>query len=138
MPCAPLLISRCITTRLAMDIWITTVLLVLIGVLIWVNVLALLCIHLDPELTSTQRWGQSAITLLIPYVGASLVLYFVNQHSPEVVSKFYIPWPLSKIVRDEDVAKPNKNRRDMEEVRGIHSGTFRPNRGAGDIGSGGD
>lgn len=87
---------------------------------LWITVLALLCLFLDPDLEPVQRWGQLTIVLLIPLLGATVVLRMVNDHSPEVVARFLIPWPFSLVIRDKPVLKggPGSN---GEELPGSHS-----------------
>jgi hypothetical protein len=75
--------------------------------LLWIDTLAILCLFLDPELEAIQRWGQTIFVLLVPFFGAALVLILVNGHSPEVISRFYIPWPFRGLVED----KPLRTRR---------------------------
>ncbi len=83
-----------------MDIVFLVVLVFFICIWLWLNVLALLCLFLDPELEKIQRWGQSVVVILIPYIGAAFILKLINDHSPEVVSKFFIPWPFKNMVKD--------------------------------------
>lgn len=33
------------------------------------------------------------IVILLPYIEASIILKLVHDHLPEVIKKFYIPWP---------------------------------------------
>ena len=65
----------------------------------WTYFLALICIGLDPQLTPLQKFGQLLVVMLLPLVGPVLVLYIVNTHSPEVIARFYVPWPFARIVR---------------------------------------
>ena len=77
-----------------MDIVLIIVIVLIVAVWLWLNTLALLCLFLDPDLAPIQRWGQSVFILLVPFLGASFALLLIKSHSPEVVAKFYIPWPL--------------------------------------------
>jgi hypothetical protein len=89
---------------------------------LWINTLAILCLFLDPDLEPVQRWGQTIAVALFPFIGASFILYLANEHSPEVVSKFYIPWPFSKLVK----SKPGQSHggaEEREEIPGLHSAT---------------
>ena len=97
--------------------------IVVLSMLLWVNILAILCVVYDPDLDPIQRWGQGVVVILFPFFGASLVLYLVNGHSPEVISRFYIPWPFSNLVKDKRLLKggPGSN---GEEIPGSHSSTF--------------
>lgn len=72
---------------------------------LWVNILVIRCLFLDPSLEPVQRWSQTAIVILFPVIGASFVLYLLNQHSPEVVNKFYIPWPFSYLISNKSSSK---------------------------------
>lgn len=93
---------------------------VVLSMLLWIDILAILCVIYDPELEPIQRWGQNFVVILIPFFGASLVLYLVNGHSPEVINRFYIPWPFSNLVKDKGLLKdgPGSN---GEEIPGSHS-----------------
>ena len=105
----------------------------LFSILLWINVLAILCLFLDPDLEPVQRWGQSIVVILFPFIGASLILHLVNTHSPEVIQRFYIPWPFSKLIQDSPV-RPHNNNDDREETPGIHSAHLNRNHteGGGD------
>jgi uncharacterized membrane protein YgcG len=83
--------------------------------LLWIDTLSILCLFLDPELEPIQRWGQTVFIILIPFFGAALVLKLVKDHSPDVIGRFYIPWPFRGLVED----KPLRN-----SGTGARSGTF--------------
>ncbi|GEM_PF-1744547 len=89
-----------------MDIVLIIVIVLIVAVWLWLNTLALLCLFLDPDLAPIQRWGQSVFILLVPFLGASFALLLIKSHSPEVVAKFYIPWPFSRLIDD----KPSRSR----------------------------
>ena len=72
--------------------------------LLWMNVLALLCAYLDPELRPTQKLSQSIFIILVPIFGAVIVLKVVNDHAPGVIERFYIPWPLRSLVLDKPLS----------------------------------
>ena len=73
---------------------------IILAVCLWIylDTLAILCLFLDPELQSIQRWGQTIIVIIFPYLGASFILSLVNQHSPQVIRHFYIPWPFNRLI----------------------------------------
>ncbi len=79
----------------------TLVVTILLTLWVWVSALSMLCLIYDPDLEPVQRWGQTAIILMIPFVGAIIVLRLVNDHSPEVIHKFYIPWPFKRWVQNK-------------------------------------
>ncbi|CAM3417472.1 hypothetical protein [Parendozoicomonas haliclonae] len=74
---------------------------VLFTIWLWLTVLAVLCLILDPELTNIQRWGQSLIALLFPFLGAAFVLRLVKDHSPEVIARFRYPWPFNNLILEK-------------------------------------
>lgn len=104
---------------------------------LWVTILALLCLILDPDLEPIQRWGQALVVLLIPYLGASLILKLVNDHSPEVIARFYIPWPFSLIVLDRKLLS-NGLGSNGEDIPGSHSAGRHSGDGSGGDGGGSD
>ena len=102
---------------------------------IWITLLALICVVLDPELTSVQRWGQGIFVLVLPVLGPSIVLSLVNDHSPEVIRRFYIPWPLSRLFVEEPPKKESFGS-NGEEIPGVHGGGHKV--GVGDTGGSSD
>lgn len=116
------------------------VMLILVGIIaisfwLWVSVLSILCLFLDPDLEPIQRWGQMLIVILLPYIGASLILKLVNDHSPEVIDRFYIPWPLRDLVLDKPLRHSGLANH-KEEASGLHSESFHSGSSSG--GAGGD
>ena len=101
---------------------------------LWVTVLSVLCLFLDPDLESVQRWGQLIIVILAPFYGAIFILKMVNEHSPEVVERFYIPWPFRNMVLDKSLRRGGTGH-NSEEQPGSHSGSYS---GGSDGGGGGD
>ncbi len=89
------------------------------GLWLWISILSILCLFLDPDLEPIQRWGQAIIVVLLPYIGALFILKMVNEHSPEVVSKFYIPWPFKNIVLDKSLRHGGSGN-NREEQPGMH------------------
>ena len=106
---------------------------------LWISVLSILCLFLDPDLEPIQRWGQMIIVILLPYIGASIILKLVNDHSPEVIDKFYIPWPFRKLVLDKPLRHSGSGNsgsdQNREEVPGSHSGSFHGGSDSGGSGS---
>jgi len=60
-------------------------------ILLWLNFLAMLSIKCDATLEKVQKVGQSIFVWVVPFFGASLVLKFVYEHSPEAIPKSWIP-----------------------------------------------
>lgn len=100
--------------------------------IIYLLVISLLCIHLDPELDKVQKWGQSIFAILIPILGPCFVLHTVNDHSPKVIEKMYIPWPFKSIVIPSTKIHKSGPGSNGEEISGAHSGG-----GSSDGGGGG-
>jgi hypothetical protein len=65
---------------------------------LWITVLGVIAAKYDRTLDSFQKKAQIIISIVIPIFGPALVLYLVNQHSPEVIPKAMVPWPLRKLV----------------------------------------
>ena len=70
--------------------------------LCWIYFLAMVCILLDPELTRAQKIGQTVFAIIVPIIGPVFVLYIVNTHSPEVIKRLYLPWPLRDMIIGEE------------------------------------
>ncbi len=104
-----------------MELILIIIAVVIICLWLWISVLSLICLVLDPDLESIQRWGQGIVVVLIPFAGASLILKLVNDHSPEVIEKFYIPWPFYNLVIDKKL-RSNGPGSNGEESPGVHSG----------------
>lgn len=102
--------------------------------LLWLNVLATISVKYDHELNSFQRNSQYIIIWLIPFFGASTVLFFVYQHSPDAIPKGWIPWPFKSLIFGTPI-KSNKNRGSGSEY---DSAGGSGNDGGGDGGGGGD
>jgi len=81
--------------------------------LLWLNLLASLAIKYDQTLEKVQKVFQSVFVWIIPFVGASVVLHFVYEHSPEAIPKNWIPWPFKNLIFGKPI-KSNKNRDDNE------------------------
>ena len=101
----------------------TIIIAVIVCMWLWINVLAIACLFLDPELEPIQRWGQTFIAVLFPFIGATFILFLVNSHSPEVIDRFYIPWPLRKVILNKSIRTGGAGS-NGEEVPGAHSGSF--------------
>ncbi|WP_299773318.1 hypothetical protein [uncultured Pseudoteredinibacter sp.] len=114
-----------------MDVWLIGI-VTLIAMWVWISLLAILCLFLDPDLEPIQRWGQAGIVIILPFIGPAFVLMLVNEHSPEVVARFYIPWPFRMIVLNRQQRRGGQGS-NGEEAPGIHSGGH-----GGDGGGGSD
>ena len=99
--------------------------------IIYLLAISLLCIHLDPELDKVQKWGQSIFAMLIPILGPCFVLHTVNDHSPKIIEKIYIPWPFKAIVIPSNKIHKSGPGNNGEEISGIHSTSL--SKGGGDI-----
>ena len=86
----------------------------LIIISLWLNVIASIALKHDDMLDPFQRRAQFIIVWLVPLMGASLILYLVNEHSPNVIPRNWIPWPFRSMVFNKQV-KSNKFR-DEESV----------------------
>lgn len=114
-----------------MDVWLIGIIILFI-MWVWISVLAILCLFLDPDLEAIQRWGQAVIVLIFPLIGPAFVLMLVNEHSPEVVARFYIPWPFRRVILNRQQQRGGSGH-NGEEAPGIHSGS-RSDGGRGDGG----
>jgi len=117
--------------------------IILIGVVLatclwlWLTVLSILCLMLDPDLNPIQRWGQALVVLLVPYLGSTLILKLVNDHSPDVIARFYIPWPFSLMILDRKLSR-NGLGSNGEEIPGSHSAGINSGHSSGSDGGGSD
>ena len=80
-----------------------------IFILLWLNFIATISAKYDHDLNTFQRNAQYLIIWLLPFFGASIVLFFVYQHSPDAIPKAWIPWPFKAFIFGTKI-KPNKNR----------------------------
>lgn len=81
--------------------------------LLWLNALATLAIKHDHTLAPFQKIAQLIFVWLIPFLGASVVLHIVYDHSPEAIPKAWIPWPFKNLIYGKPI-KPNRDRDDRE------------------------
>lgn len=80
-----------------------------IVIILWLNLLATISVKYDHELNSFQRNSQYIIIWVIPLLGASTVLFFVYQHSPNAIPKGWIPRPFKALIFGTPI-KSNKNK----------------------------
>lgn len=113
-----------------MEIVYLTVAVAAICLWLWITVLSVLCLFLDPDLESVQRWGQAIVVVLLPYFGAIFILKMVNEHSPEVVERFYIPWPFRNMILDKSIRRGGAGH-NSEEQPGSHCGSHHGGSGGG-------
>ena len=66
--------------------------------LLWLNFLATLAVKYDHTLEPVQRIGQLIFVWLIPFLGASVVLHIVYEHSPEAIPRSWVPWPFKNLI----------------------------------------
>jgi ABC-type iron transport system FetAB permease component len=95
---------------------ITTILLVSIpaAIWLWLSFIGTIAARLDSTLDPFQKKAQIIIVWLIPFIGASLIIFLVNQHSPEVIPRNLIPWPFKNLIFGKPRAR-NKDRDNNEE-----------------------
>lgn len=105
-----------------------------IAIILWLNLLAIISVKYDHELNSFQRNSQYIIIWLIPILGASTVLFFVYEHSPNAIPKGWIPWPFKSLIFGTPI-KENKNR---GSGSGYDAAGESWNDGGGGDGGGGD
>lgn len=79
---------------------VITSMIAIVGLILWlwITTLAVIAAKHDQTLDPFQRKAQIILSILIPIIGPALVLYLVNQHSPEVIPKAMVPWPLRQLV----------------------------------------
>ena len=116
------------------EIWLVVLAFFVVGCWVWLTILSIFCLILDPDLDLVQRSGQCIVVILFPILGAIFVLSLINDHSPEVIARFYIPWPFKSMVLNKDQSKggPGHNNGDLPDLR---SGN---NYGGGGDSSGGE
>jgi len=78
------------------------------------TVLGIIIVKYDGTLDSFQKKSQTLFVLFMPIFGSAFVIYLVNLHSPEVIPKNWIPWPISRIIFGKERAS-NRDRDDNEE-----------------------
>jgi ABC-type iron transport system FetAB permease component len=95
---------------------ITTILLVSIpaAIWLWLSFIGTIAARFDSTLDPFQKKAQIIIVWLIPFIGASLIIFLVNQHSPEVIPRNLIPWPFKNLIFGKPRAR-NKDRDNNEE-----------------------
>ena len=100
-----------------MDISVIFLIVTLIAVWLWLIVLGMISIKYDSTLDPFQKKAQSVIVLLVPFLGAALILHLVNQHSPEAIPRSLVPWPFKWLIFGK--ASPSNKNRDNNEESGI-------------------
>ena len=90
---------------LIMDIATIILIGVPIIVWLWIATIAIISVKNDSSLEVFQRTSQIIIVLILPLLGAAIVLHLVNQHSPEVIPKSNIPWPFKFILFGKETPK---------------------------------
>ena len=118
-----------------MDILIITASILATLVWLWLTTLGVIAAKYDSTLEPFQRKAQIIIVLFVPFFGAAIVLHLVNQHSPEVIPKQWVPWPLKSLIFGKP--RPRNRNRDNNEESGIdlaisHSQHSHTNGGGGD------
>ncbi len=80
---------------------------------LWLAFIGSVAAKYDETLEPFQRNAQMVICWLVPFIGASIVLYLVNQHSPNAIPRKFIPWPFNSIIFSK-YRKPNTYRDEFE------------------------
>jgi hypothetical protein len=95
---------------------ITTILLVVlpVAVWLWLSFIGTIAARFDSTLDPFQKKAQVVIVWAFPFIGASLVIYLVNQHSPDAIPRNLIPWPFKNLIFGKPRAS-NTNRDNNEE-----------------------
>jgi hypothetical protein len=114
-----------------MDVLIALSIIVVL-IVVYANAIATLGVVYDHELNSFQKIVQLLFVWLVPVFGASFVLHFVYEHSPDSIPKSWIPWPIRWLIFGKE-RKPNPNRDDF----GFDDGHIRLN-DASDFGAADD
>jgi len=102
---------------------------------VWLNTLASIAIRCDKDLEPFQRVAQFIFVWVVPYVGASIVLRIVYEHSPNTIPRKWIPWPFKNLIY-WPLIKSNPLRDDREpedgKVKNNSAGTDFSSDGGGD------
>ncbi|OZG72435.1 hypothetical protein BTA51_15005 [Hahella sp. CCB-MM4] len=72
----------------------------------WLNLVAIVSVFGDATLDSFQKKAQIGVVVLLPFIGAVLVISLVRQYSPEAVPKALMPWPASLMFRHSKMYAP--------------------------------
>jgi hypothetical protein len=98
---------------------ITTIILTSlpVAVWLWLSLIGTIAAKFDATLDPFQKKAQILIVWFIPFIGASLIIYLVNQHSPEAIPRNLIPWPFRKLIFGKP--RPRNTNRDNNEESGI-------------------
>ena len=95
-----------------------TTIIILIGIPIviwlWLSLIGTIAEKFDSTLDPFQRKAQIIIVWGFPFIGAALIIYLVNQHSPEAIPRNLVPWPFKNLIFGKPRAR-NKNRDNNEE-----------------------
>lgn len=95
---------------------ISTIILVALpaAVWLWLSFIGTIAARFDNTLDPFQKKAQITIVWVFPFIGASLIIYLVNQHSPEAIPRNLIPWPFKNLIFGRPRAR-NINRDDNKE-----------------------
>ena len=119
-----------------MDIFLIAFGTIFILVWLWLTILGIIVVNYDSTLDSFQRNAQIVIAVVFPFFGAALILHLVNQHSPDVIPKKWIPWPLRSLIFGKP--RPRNKIRDSNENSGIDLAISHSQHSHTDGGGGGD
>lgn len=66
--------------------------------LLWLNLLATYVVTFDDALGTFQKTATLSVVWIVPFLGASVVLYFALEHSPSAIPRRWLPWPFTKLI----------------------------------------
>ncbi len=99
--------------------------IVFIATLLYLNLVASFLVVIDYGKPNVTKFGHLCLIWLLPFVGASLVLYFISTHAPELIARLWIPWPFCKALENQPFGgDPKKSLVDheLDTHDGGHSG----------------
>jgi len=97
--------------------------------LLWLSILAIYAITHDALLNRLQKSMQFIFVLVIPFIGSTVVLHIIYEHSPNLIPRRLIPWPFKNIICGPAI-KPNRDRDDnlvdgvSGSLTGRHTGNW--------------
>ena len=89
------------------------IIVIILVLWIWMSVVGVVAVLRDATINSFQRKSQIVVSIIFPIIGPLFILHLVNEHSPEAIPRFLIPWPFRSILFGKTHPR-NKNRDDNE------------------------
>ena len=84
-----------------MDAILLVLLIYFLSMLAYLNGLASFLVFVDTYLSPTKKAIYLAAIWLAPYFGGALILFFVRDHSPELIQRLWIPWPIRAAIENK-------------------------------------